>query len=424
MMGGLGGAARRLSRVRHDEQLKQYTYGTHRALPPSETLQRVLPHLPTLGITRVANVTGLDDVGIPTAQAIRPNSRSLSVSQGKGLDLDAAKVSAIMESAEAFHAERGDLALRLASYEQLQGRAPVADVARLPGYVRPFDPRAPILWVEAAELESAAPSLVPYDLVHLNLSHPLVSATGFFPLGSNGLASGNSAAEASAHALCELVERDAVALFYRRPAAEQSLRRLQLASVDDAAARALLDRFAAAGVAVAVWDATSDVGVACFLCIIVERDLDPLRRVGKAMGFGCHPERGVALCRALTEAAQSRLTRITGSRDDILRTDFERLRAEPTIRRHQRELACYGSERRSFAEVPTLMLPSAQEDARWLCRRLVDVGCGAALVVDLSLPDLPFSVVRAIVPGLEGASDLPGYRPGARALAVAAEGSA
>ncbi len=56
--------------------------------------------LAVMGISRVTNVTGLDTVGIPLVMVCRPNSRSISVSQGKGCDLDAAKASGVMESVE------------------------------------------------------------------------------------------------------------------------------------------------------------------------------------------------------------------------------------------------------------------------------------------------------------------------------------
>jgi ribosomal protein S12 methylthiotransferase accessory factor YcaO len=47
-----------------------------------------------MGITRLGNITGLDRIGIPVAIAVRPNSRSVSVSQGKGLELPQALASA------------------------------------------------------------------------------------------------------------------------------------------------------------------------------------------------------------------------------------------------------------------------------------------------------------------------------------------
>src|SRR5689334_18436902 len=62
-----------------------------------------------LGITRVADITGLDRLGtVPVVQATRPFSLSNVVSQGKGASLCDAAVSAIMESAESFFAERLD----------------------------------------------------------------------------------------------------------------------------------------------------------------------------------------------------------------------------------------------------------------------------------------------------------------------------
>ncbi len=74
-------------------------------MPPEVTWERIRPILRTLGITRVADVTGLDDVGIPVHQAIRPASHTLSVSQGKGVTHELARVSAAMEMIELAHAE-------------------------------------------------------------------------------------------------------------------------------------------------------------------------------------------------------------------------------------------------------------------------------------------------------------------------------
>src|ERR1700742_693684 len=95
--------------------VKQYLAGTHRQVDPAHTLARVQPLLATMGITRVANVTGLDTIGIPVVMVCRPNARSLSVSQGKGLTLDAAKASGLMESIELYHAETITLPLKLAT---------------------------------------------------------------------------------------------------------------------------------------------------------------------------------------------------------------------------------------------------------------------------------------------------------------------
>jgi len=95
----------------HQGTLKGYRSGTHRLISPVETVSRVRPLMPVMGITRIANVTGLDVVGLPVVMVCRPNARSIAVSQGKGLDLAAAKASGLMEAVETYHAETIQLPL-------------------------------------------------------------------------------------------------------------------------------------------------------------------------------------------------------------------------------------------------------------------------------------------------------------------------
>ncbi|TGV60738.1 hypothetical protein EN803_38435, partial [Mesorhizobium sp. M2D.F.Ca.ET.160.01.1.1] len=59
----------------------------YRADSAHSAIARIRPHWARMGITRVANVTGLDRIGIPVVMVCRPNARSLAVSQGKGIDL-------------------------------------------------------------------------------------------------------------------------------------------------------------------------------------------------------------------------------------------------------------------------------------------------------------------------------------------------
>src|SRR5262245_66558882 len=54
------------------------------------------------------------------------------------------------------------------------------------------------------------------------------------------------------------------------------------------------------------------------MATIVGRSAESLGRLPAANGYGCHPDRDVALSRALTEAAPSRLALIAGTRDDLL----------------------------------------------------------------------------------------------------------
>lgn len=122
-----------------------------------------------MGITRIADVTGLDDIGVPVVAVVRPNSRSLSVSQGKGVDLAAAKASGVMESIERYHAERIMSPWKLASLEELRDTHSVVDTDLLPRSVTSrFHPSLPLLWIEGHEFRTASSVWVPYETVHAN----------------------------------------------------------------------------------------------------------------------------------------------------------------------------------------------------------------------------------------------------------------
>src|SRR5262249_17498885 len=183
--------------------------GTHRVAAPAATLARVRPHMSRMGITRLGNITGLDRIEIPVAIAVRPNSLSVSVSQGKGLDQPQAMASALMEAVEGFHAEEIG-PCREAAYRDLAARETVVDPETLCPATRPFDAAAPISWIEGYDLIRHEPCWVPAEIVHTDYTG---EPDGFFLAGSNGLASGNHLVEAINAALYELVERDAVALW-------------------------------------------------------------------------------------------------------------------------------------------------------------------------------------------------------------------
>jgi ribosomal protein S12 methylthiotransferase accessory factor len=399
--------------------LKVFREGTHRVTTPEATLDRIRHFMPVMGITRVANITGLDSIGIPVVTVCRPNSRSLSVFQGKGLDLAAAKASGLMEAIETYHAEHITLPLKLASYEELRYTHRVVDVEALPRITTSrFDPNLPLLWLEGYDLLHDEPVWVPHELVHTNYTLPLPPGSGCFTLSSNGLASGNHILESVSHGLCEVVERDATTLWHVLDDEARARTRLDLETVDDPACRLVLGKLEQAGVAVAVWETTTDVGIPSFLCTIVERTDDPGRLLYSTSGMGCHPARPVALLRALTEAAQSRLTLIAGSRDDTIRPRYERSR-DPDVLRRQRAGLAVTRPVRDFREVPNRDGPTLEDDVAWELERLRVAGATRVIVVDLTKPEFRLPVVRIIIPGLEGSSQVPGYAFGRRARARA-----
>jgi YcaO-like protein with predicted kinase domain len=397
-----------------DKAVKAFKSGTHRVVAPAVTAQRVLGMQGPLGITRVANVTGLDCIGIPVVMVCRPNSRSLSVSQGKGIDLDCARASGLMECAELYHAERISHALKLATWNELRFSHELIQVDALPRTsVSNFSPDRGLLWIAGTELLSGGSRWLPYELVHTNYTLPLPTGSGCFVMSSNGLASGNHVLEAISHGLCEVIERDAAALFRFSALSAQEARRVDLGSIVDPVCRGLLDRYAEADVAVGVWDMTTDVGVAAFRCVILERGNNPFRRLGPIEGMGCHLVREVALARALTEAAQGRLTLIAGSRDDNLRDRYTATQEAELRERANERLSRPGT--RSFTQAPTQLHETLEIEVAQILAELKRSGIDEAVCVDLTKPEFGIPVVRVVVPGLETYHHVPGYLPGPRA---------
>src|SRR5215216_3712797 len=189
---------------RDHQERKVFLPGTRRTRSPADTLADFGRHMPVVGITRLANVTGLDHIGIPVVQAIRPNSRSLSVSQGKGVDLASAKVSAMMEAIELWHAERIEKLCLFASYTAIRTQREVVDLDVLPlvrgARIWPEEQRC---WLRGWDLLRKEEVWVPFEVVSMN-TVGIVQANLTFLATSNGLASGNHVLEAVEHALCEV----------------------------------------------------------------------------------------------------------------------------------------------------------------------------------------------------------------------------
>lgn len=412
-----GGIADRSGSRRNDHQRP----GAIRALTPDQTIARVLANKDVLGITRVANLTGLDRTGIPVVMVCRPNARSSAVFNGKGIDIAAAKASALMEAAETWHAEHVRPSLRLATFAEMREDLPVIDVdglPRVPG--TRFDPHLPILWAEGLNLMDGGAVWTPFEIVHADSRVAGPPMSGSFSMSTNGLASGNRLPEAVRHGLCELIERDATSLWRQMPPGEQEGRRLDLATVDDPKSLAILKLLANAELEVAVWDVTTDVGVATFQCYVVDREGES-GHLG--VGAACHPTREIALLRTILEAAQVRTTYIIGSREDIEPGDYD----PATLRRRHAEARAFMGHRagaRHFQSLASGRFESAQSEVEWLLDRLRSIGLKQAIAVDLTRPEIGIPVVRMIVPGLEGSDHHPAnYAPGARALAARQRGA-
>jgi YcaO-like protein with predicted kinase domain len=404
-----------LQNVRREQIEKRYRNGTNRHCSPLETQKRLAPFWGAMGITRIANVTGLDNVGIPIVLVYRPNSRSLSSAQGKGLELDDVKASGLMEAVETFHAEHIDRPLRFETYAELCRQASVVDLEGLPKAAGArFDPHRRLAWIEGYDLLKEKPAWVPFELVHTDFRIPPPEGSGFFLQTSNGLAAGNHFLEALIHAVSEVIESDALTLGRFLSRKQRGKRRISLESVDDLDCQRTLRTYKQAGIAVAVWNLTTDIGVACFECQIVPEFDERSRRLYATGGAGSHPSRNIALLRALLEAEQGRLTLIAGSRDDFSRRDYAVHRSRGVLDRYRSEI-CSARGEADFREVPSFEGRTLNEDLDWLLERLRGAGMQEVVAVDLSKPELGIPVVRMIVPYLESLSFAAKYVPGRRA---------
>lgn len=398
---------------------KAFWSGTHRTRPPAQTVDVALGLASRVGITRVADITGLDRIGIPVIAVVRPNARSISVSQGKGLDLDSAKASGLMEAIEGYHAEHVALPLLHQTLREMRAASkPLIDVSQLPrAGSAELDPNRKLFWVQGRTLLEDEPVWVPYDAVHTDFTDDTLSRDSGLFMSSNGLASGNHHAEAWNHALYEVIERDAATVWeLSKPAPDDDSTRVDLNTVNVRDCMDVLARYAQARVSVVVWDVTSNVGVPCFRCTIGEDEGTSIHPRPPATGYGCHADRTVALLRALLEAAQSRLTVISGVRDDIPQRAYD-ARAIHEANVPFLELA-RKSGQRSFTDAPSHSGDSFASDLRWTAERLASIGCKQLVGIDLTKPELGVPVVRVVVPGLEAMCSVHGYVPGARALEV------
>jgi ribosomal protein S12 methylthiotransferase accessory factor len=390
---------------------KTFLRGTHRVCPPEQTLERIHPYFERVGITRLADITGLDRIGLPVALVLRPNSPTLSNSTGKGLTLEAAMASGAMESIEAYHAENMKPPELFLSYEQLRQEYPVIPPEYLPLTKEAiFSAHLPERWVVGWDLIEEREVAVPFQLVMLHSVEEVIGSIMNFQMGSNGLASCNHFLEALVAALCELVERDAATCHQLAwGVLGMPPPRVRLDTIEAPAVQELLEHYEAAQVQVLLFDVTNDVGIPTYQALLYDK---VARGVGVSGGQGAHPDPEIAMLRALTEAAQSRVVGIAGSRDEHFRHSImvaKKSDCASQIKSLEAIPATVDARRQRAGAAPTL-----EGDVHIILDRLKQVGLGQVIVFDLTLPGFDISVVRVIVPGLEGYK-FNYYRPGPRA---------
>jgi ribosomal protein S12 methylthiotransferase accessory factor len=333
------------------------------------------------GVTRLADVTGFDIVGLPVFQAVRPRSRSLSVSQGKGRSRWVARLSALMESLELHHAETlppGRMAPVSATdaarwQPSLRGGAGLRVGTVLP-------------WLHGPDLLSGSLCSVPRGLVSLDLTEAEEADLGAV---STGLAGHGTREAAELKALCELLERAAAARFRALGPLQRAALAVVPAEAPGRAVQWLLGRLQRADYAVRLWDIGGEARTPIFYAVVLDLGNGPMP-LPPAGGMCCHPDPSEAVFGALAEAVQGRITCLVGAREDVTAADFRDAAARsiewlfasgaaPRAPRHRDAPAADGGRAALLADL---------EQA------------GAREIVMLTLAEGPLSFVKAIAPGL------------------------
>lgn len=334
---------------------------------------------------------------------------------GTAVDETTAQVRAVCEALERYcgvmYPTEGVLR---ASARSLGDRA--LDPRRLPRCSRRERARAPAafrlrepdlerdeLWVRGHSLTLGRPLWVPLSATYMGLPLPICQHV-LFPL-STGLAAGTSFRQAILSGLCEVIERDSLALFWLHqlpaPRLEASAQ-----AVRDPALRELLAAGDAAGTETTLLDLTTDVGVP-----VIGAVQTCARAAPHAIAMAaCRPDPGAAALRVLEEVGSLRVALIeaAGAGRRVAREDFFSEREQTPESFGLLYAGADGPARFHFA---TRHAPAAE---RWpapiagedllsiLVERLAAAGM-ETIAVDVTTPEVRefgIVVVRVIVPEL------------------------
>ncbi|WP_094226881.1 YcaO-related McrA-glycine thioamidation protein [Methanolobus psychrotolerans] len=377
--------------------------GTQRVLDEKSTLEKIKDILKKIGVTRVASITDLDRVGIPVISTIRPSAAegAISVYSGKGNTEDQARISAIMESFERCLAERNgmnkdvneDIRSQhiIDNFGTLMENYHVVEPASLL-ITENYSPHALIEWISGWDLLKNKEIFIPANAVY----HPYDApgrALKLFRSNTNGLAAGNTIEEAIFHGLLEVIERDALSIaeFNRNPGKEIIL------TENDGENYELLRKFTDNEIYVKLWAVPHDTEITTVVAVTDDVRLKDAALL--VMGAGAHLNPQIAIRRALTEAAQSRVVQIHGAREDTEREKFVREIGYDRIKRMNRYWYENG-EQIPLKDLKDLSENTPAESIDTVLEQLRSIADCVA-IVDLSRESIPVPVVRVVIPAFE-----------------------
>lgn len=378
-----------------------YFKGTHRVIAPKKTIEINEDKLKTAGITRIADITDLDRIGLPVYTAIRPTAEygGVSVYGGKGISKDHAKASAMMEGFERYSAERQE------SDEIIISSA--NEISTKGDYINPKSLNLPkefekkdisdirLEWSMAHDLITDNDYYIPTNAIYHPYSHDN-NVESLFKSNTNGLASGNILEEAILHGIFEVIERDAWSIF---ELTHKNYSQIDLDTIESETINETIEKFTSNGINIKLMDFTADIDVPT---IAASADDTVTRDAGLlTLGIGTHLDPEVAILRALTEVAQSRATQINGAREDTVRADFAREAGYERMKRINKYYFKQEEEQISLSDIENKSTTSINEDLEIVKNELTSNEIKHVLYHDLTRPELDVSVVRVVIPEME-----------------------
>ncbi|MBQ6350554.1 MAG: YcaO-related McrA-glycine thioamidation protein [Methanobrevibacter sp.] len=378
-----------------------YFKGTHRIIAPSKTIEINQDKLKKAGITRIADITDLDRIGLPIYTAIRPTAEegAISIYGGKGISKDHAKASAMMEGFERYSAERQD------SDETII--ATPNEIGRYGDYIDPKSLNLPknfekkdisdinLEWSKSKDIISGNEYYIPTNAIF----HPYASdsnAESLFKSNTNGLASGNILDEAILHGMLEVIERDAWSIF---ELTHKNYAQIDIESIESELILDIINKFESEGIKIKLMDFTADIKIPT---IAASADDTITKDAGLlTLGMGTHLDPEVAILRALTEVAQSRATQINGAREDTVRADFAREAGYERMKRINKYYFKDEEEKICLSDIENKSTSSITKDIEIVKNELIANDIEKILYVDLTRPEIDVSVVRVVIPEME-----------------------
>lgn len=258
----------------------------------------------------------------------------------------------------------------------------------------PFDPTRRIEWTPVWSLTSDDTRYVATACCYYGYAHR--HEANFARADSNGCAAGSSLEEAILQGFMELVERDAVALWWynrlHRPAVD-------IDSFDDPYVQELQSHYARSRRGLWLLDITSDLGIPVFAAVSSCRD--DRSRDAIILGFGAHFDPTIALSRALTELNQSLPAVLAGAGNDFADADPDAAHwwRTATLANQPYLLPDESLPAKTRSDYPALWSDDLHADVM-RCARVAGEHGLETLVLDQTRPDTGLHVAKVMVPGL------------------------